>query len=262
MGAVAALLADIVIVTDDNPRGEDPASIRRAILAACPGAIEIGDRADAIRRGLAMLRAGDALLLAGKGHETGQIVGGKTLPFSDADVARAALRNWVAPHDRALDRRRSRQPPRAARSTRAWQASGVSIDSRSARARRSVRGARRPAVRRARLSSRTRSLMELARPWCIAAPPAVTMTLPLLIVRDTMAALGDLGAAARKRSGARVVAVTGSVGKTGTKEALRRRSAGTARPMPRPAASTIIGACRCRWRACRTTRASACSRSA
>ena len=91
MGAVAKLLADIAIVTDDNPRGEDPAAIRRAILAACPGAIEIGDRADAIRRGLAMLRAGDALLLAGKGHETGQIVAGRTLPFSDADVARAAL---------------------------------------------------------------------------------------------------------------------------------------------------------------------------
>jgi UDP-N-acetylmuramoyl-L-alanyl-D-glutamate--2,6-diaminopimelate ligase len=91
MGAVATLLADVTIVTDDNPRGEDAAAIRRAILEACPGAIEIGDRADAIRRGLAMLRAGDALLLAGKGHETGQIVGGRTLPFSDAEIARAAL---------------------------------------------------------------------------------------------------------------------------------------------------------------------------
>ena len=91
MGAIAALLADIAIVTDDNPRGEEPASIRRAILEALPGGIEIGDRADAIRRGLAMLKAGDALLLAGKGHETGQIIGGKTLQFSDADVARAAL---------------------------------------------------------------------------------------------------------------------------------------------------------------------------
>jgi UDP-N-acetylmuramoyl-L-alanyl-D-glutamate--2,6-diaminopimelate ligase len=91
MGAIARLLADVAIVTDDNPRSEEPASIRRAIVAACPGAIEIGDRGDAIRRGLAMLRAGDALLVAGKGHETGQIVGGRTLPFSDSDVARAAL---------------------------------------------------------------------------------------------------------------------------------------------------------------------------
>ncbi len=91
MGAVAKLLADIAIVTDDNPRSEDPALIRRAILDACPGSIEIGDRADAIRRGLSMLRPGDALLIAGKGHETGQIVGAKTLPFSDGDVSRAAL---------------------------------------------------------------------------------------------------------------------------------------------------------------------------
>jgi UDP-N-acetylmuramoyl-L-alanyl-D-glutamate--2,6-diaminopimelate ligase len=91
MGAVAKLLADVAIVTDDNPRSEEPAAIRHTILEACPGAIEIGDRADAIRRGLAMLRTGDALLLAGKGHETGQIVAGKTLPFSDTDVARAAL---------------------------------------------------------------------------------------------------------------------------------------------------------------------------
>jgi UDP-N-acetylmuramoyl-L-alanyl-D-glutamate--2,6-diaminopimelate ligase len=91
MGAVAKLLADVAIVTDDNPRSEEPAAIRQTILEACPGAIEIGDRADAIRRGLAMLRTGDALLLAGKGHETGQIVAGKTLPFSDTDVARAAL---------------------------------------------------------------------------------------------------------------------------------------------------------------------------
>jgi UDP-N-acetylmuramoyl-L-alanyl-D-glutamate--2,6-diaminopimelate ligase len=91
MGAVARRLADIVIVTDDNPRSENAALIRRAILEACPGAIDIGDRAEAVRRGLAMLRAGDALLVAGKGHETGQIVGARTLPFSDGEVVRAAL---------------------------------------------------------------------------------------------------------------------------------------------------------------------------
>ncbi len=91
MGEIAARLADSVIVTDDNPRSEDAASIRRAILAACPGAREIGDRAAAIREGAALLRSGDLLLLAGKGHERGQIVGATTLPFSDADVARAAV---------------------------------------------------------------------------------------------------------------------------------------------------------------------------
>jgi UDP-N-acetylmuramoyl-L-alanyl-D-glutamate--2,6-diaminopimelate ligase len=91
MGEIAARLADVTIVTDDNPRSESPAVIRAQILAAAPSAIEIGDRAAAIRAGVAMLGEGDALLIAGKGHETGQIVGDKTLPFSDADEARAAL---------------------------------------------------------------------------------------------------------------------------------------------------------------------------
>lgn len=91
MGAIAARHADVVIVTDDNPRSEDPASIRAQILAATPGALEIGDRAQAIREAVAMLKAGDALMIAGKGHETGQIIKGVTHPFSDQDVARAAL---------------------------------------------------------------------------------------------------------------------------------------------------------------------------
>jgi len=92
MGAIAVKGADIAIVTDDNPRSEEPAAIRAAILAAAPGAREIGDRAEAIRAGVAMLKVGDALIIAGKGHETGQIIGGRTLPFSDADEARAALK--------------------------------------------------------------------------------------------------------------------------------------------------------------------------
>ncbi|MDE2335316.1 MAG: UDP-N-acetylmuramoyl-L-alanyl-D-glutamate--2,6-diaminopimelate ligase [Rhodospirillales bacterium] len=85
----AACAADVVIVTDDNPRSEDPGVIRAAILAACPGAIEIGDRAHAIAEGLAMLRAGDVLAVAGKGHEQGQVVGATVLPFDDASVIRA-----------------------------------------------------------------------------------------------------------------------------------------------------------------------------
>ena len=93
MGEIAARSADVTIVTDDNPRSENPASIRAQILAAAPSAIEIGDRAAAIRAGVAMLLGGDALLIAGKGHETGQIVGDRTLPFSDADEARAALKD-------------------------------------------------------------------------------------------------------------------------------------------------------------------------
>jgi len=91
MGAIAAGNADSIIVTDDNPRSEDPELIRSAILATAKGAREIGDRAQAIRTAIAGLQPGDALLIAGKGHETGQIVGDKTLPFSDHDVVAAVL---------------------------------------------------------------------------------------------------------------------------------------------------------------------------
>ncbi|MEO9968544.1 MAG: UDP-N-acetylmuramoyl-L-alanyl-D-glutamate--2,6-diaminopimelate ligase [Hyphomonadaceae bacterium] len=91
MGGVAAKHADQVIVTDDNPRSEVPETIRSAILAAAPDAAEIGDRRSAIFEGVRRLKAGDTLLIAGKGHETGQTVGDKTLPFSDQDTALAAL---------------------------------------------------------------------------------------------------------------------------------------------------------------------------
>jgi UDP-N-acetylmuramoyl-L-alanyl-D-glutamate--2,6-diaminopimelate ligase len=91
MGQVAAAAADRVYVTDDNPRGENPADIRRAILAAAPQAVEIGDRRAAIGTAIAGLRRGDVLVIAGKGHETGQIVGTTILPFDDAVAAREAL---------------------------------------------------------------------------------------------------------------------------------------------------------------------------
>jgi UDP-N-acetylmuramoyl-L-alanyl-D-glutamate--2,6-diaminopimelate ligase len=91
MGEVATRLADIAIVTDDNPRSEVPEQIRSEIMAAAPGAIEIGDRATAIRDAVGMLQAGDTLIVAGKGHEEGQIVGDKTLPFSDHEEIRKAL---------------------------------------------------------------------------------------------------------------------------------------------------------------------------
>jgi UDP-N-acetylmuramoyl-L-alanyl-D-glutamate--2,6-diaminopimelate ligase len=96
MGEIATRLADVVIVTDDNPRSEVPAEIRAAILAAAPGAIEIGDRRRAIHEAVAMLHAGDTLIVAGKGHEEGQTVGAETLPFSDHEEVRAALRERAA----------------------------------------------------------------------------------------------------------------------------------------------------------------------
>jgi UDP-N-acetylmuramoyl-L-alanyl-D-glutamate--2,6-diaminopimelate ligase len=90
MGAAAVKLADRVIVTDDNPRSEDPAAIRAEILAAAPGAQEIGDRAAAIRTAIAGLAGGDVLVIAGKGHETGQYIKGEIHPFSDREQAVAA----------------------------------------------------------------------------------------------------------------------------------------------------------------------------
>jgi UDP-N-acetylmuramoyl-L-alanyl-D-glutamate--2,6-diaminopimelate ligase len=96
MGAIASENADHVIVTDDNPRSENPAAIRAAILAAAAGAAEIGDRSAAIRAAIDDLEPGDALLIAGKGHETGQIVGDKTLPFSDHEAVASALSPRVA----------------------------------------------------------------------------------------------------------------------------------------------------------------------
>jgi UDP-N-acetylmuramoyl-L-alanyl-D-glutamate--2,6-diaminopimelate ligase len=90
MGEVTTRLADVVIVTDDNPRSEDAAAIRRAILAAAPGAHEIGDRGEAIAFAIDMLHPDDLLVLAGKGHERGQVIGDVTYPFEDAEIARAA----------------------------------------------------------------------------------------------------------------------------------------------------------------------------
>lgn len=96
MGRIAAENADRVIVTDDNPRSENPAAIRAAILADAPGAAEISDRTEAIRTAIAELEVGDALLIAGKGHEAGQIIGDRTVPFSDHGAVAAALQGKVA----------------------------------------------------------------------------------------------------------------------------------------------------------------------
>ena len=92
MGEIASQYADVVIVTDDNPRSEEPAAIRREILAKAPHAVEIADREAAIRAGIKMLSEDDLLLIAGKGHESGQIVGSQILPFSDHEVVLRVLK--------------------------------------------------------------------------------------------------------------------------------------------------------------------------
>ncbi|PBC03185.1 UDP-N-acetylmuramoyl-L-alanyl-D-glutamate--2,6-diaminopimelate ligase [Mesorhizobium sp. WSM3860] len=96
MGEIATRLADVVIVTDDNPRTEIPETIRAAILAAAPGAMEIGDRRKAIHEAVAMLHAGDTLIVAGKGHEEGQTIGTETFHFSDHEEVREALQERAA----------------------------------------------------------------------------------------------------------------------------------------------------------------------
>ncbi len=228
MGAIAARGADLVIVTDDNPRSEDPAAIRAAILAAAPGGIEIADRGEAIRQGIGMLRAGDVLLIAGKGHETGQIVGDTNLPFSDHAVARAALDSGTA-----AEPRRETPPPlwtgfalvsplnaRVAGSIPPG-VTGVSIDTRTLApgelfvAIKGENGDGHDHVRAALDKGAAAALVDEAHAEALRGAGA------LFVVKDTLAALIDLGVAARARSAARIVAVTGSVGKTGTKEALR-----------------------------------------
>ena len=92
MGRISAEKADLTIVTDDNPRNEDPATVRAEILSQCPDAIEIGDRYEAIGQAMMQLAPGDVLLIAGKGHETGQIIGDQVLPFSDHDAVEAVSR--------------------------------------------------------------------------------------------------------------------------------------------------------------------------
>ena len=91
MGRIAEQLADRIVITDDNPRNEQPEKIRAAILAAAPGATEIGDRREAIRKSIAALEPGDVLLIAGKGHEQGQEVAGVVHPFDDRAVVRELL---------------------------------------------------------------------------------------------------------------------------------------------------------------------------
>ncbi len=91
MGKIAADLADKVFITDDNPRSEEPGSIRFAVREACPGAVEVGDREEAIHLAVSKLGVGDILVVAGKGHETGQIIGSSVHPFDDAAVVKVAL---------------------------------------------------------------------------------------------------------------------------------------------------------------------------
>ncbi len=221
MGAIAAKGADVCYVTDDNPRKEDPAAIRAEIMAACPSGIEVDGRAEAIERAIGSLEAGDVLLVAGKGHETGQIIGDRTIPFSDHDAVRAATSPepvparslWIV--DELVEATGGELMGSVSEAF-----NGVSIDSRTV-----AQGDVFVAIKGERTDGHDYVASALQAGAGIAVVSYVTQEMcsagPLLVVNDTLQALGDLGRAARQRSSAKIIAVTGSVGKTTTKEALR-----------------------------------------
>ncbi len=222
MGGIAAKDADVAVVTDDNPRSEKPASIRAEIMRGCPDAREIGDRRKAIEWAVGQAGEGDVVLIAGKGHETGQIVGDTVLPFSDHEVARGAIAGasgqgevlWAWDELVAAAQGEPDGEPQGG-------INGISIDSRSVGA-----GDLFVALKDKRdghefVSAAFNSGAAAAlvcrdyqrRPGDGA----------LLRVEDTLKGLERIGMAARARLApdAKVIAVTGSAGKTTTKEMLK-----------------------------------------
>jgi UDP-N-acetylmuramyl-tripeptide synthetase/UDP-N-acetylmuramoyl-tripeptide--D-alanyl-D-alanine ligase len=221
MGEVCDRLADVAIVTDDNPRSEDPAEIRAAVLAAAPHALEIGDRASAIAHGIGIAGAGDVFLVAGKGHETGQTIKGVVHHFSDHEAVLAVP--GVTPAEGALWPTAEFLKAVAGEAIGApGKITGVSIDSRTVAA-----GDAFFAIAGDRFDGHAFVADALQKGAAVAVVSAAKRgelpagLEPLVVVDDVLAALGRLGCRARERTLARIVAVTGSVGKTSTKEALR-----------------------------------------
>jgi UDP-N-acetylmuramyl-tripeptide synthetase/UDP-N-acetylmuramoyl-tripeptide--D-alanyl-D-alanine ligase len=222
MGGIASRLADIVIVTDDNPRSEEPSAIRAEIMDGAPGALEIGDRAEAIRHAVNLLRQGDTLIVAGKGHELGQKTGDVVLPFSDHEEVRKAIAEtkgrtllWsIGDLIEAMGARPLGAMPAGV--------TGISIDSRTVE-----EGEAFFAIKGDTFDGHsfvTGALKAGAAVLVVAEaklPALGRVHAPLLVVDDPFKALYRLAAAARARSSAQIIAVTGSVGKTTTKEALR-----------------------------------------
>lgn len=234
MGAAAHEVADLVIVTDDNPRSENPAHIRSEVLATAPRAIEIADRRKAIQRAVSILTADDVLVVAGKGHEQGQIIGDEVMPFSDHQEIAQALADRKALQSKVTYERHAPQGPplwtfaelEATMGGRLFGSQpkavyGVSIDSRTTQP-----GDLFFAIKGDNFDGHdfvTKSFRQGASLAIVSEDklPALGRTAgPFLVVADVLEALQKLGMAARARSEARIVAVTGSVGKTSTKELL------------------------------------------
>ena len=216
MGAAAAKLADKVYITDDNPRFEDPATIRAAIKEACPNGIEMDNREEAIHKAVEALEANDVLVLAGKGHEPGQTINGVTYAMDDRVEARLAILNqtqkpiWQA--DELALALSAKVPARV-------KAFGISIDTRTLKL---------GDLFIALIGDKTdghayvKKAVELGAAVCVVnhlveqVPPEKQ-----IVVSDTMEALETLAKFARMRSQATFIGITGSSGKTTTKEMLR-----------------------------------------
>lgn len=234
MGAVAQANANVVIVTDDNPRSEDPAQVRSEILAAAPGAIEVGDRKEAIQKAISILTKDDVLVVAGKGHEPGQIIGDQVFPFSDhEEIAKALAAKKASVQTQITDAPTTSGPPlwtyselESAMGGRLFGSQpkavyGVAIDSRTTKS-----GDLFFAIKGDQFDGHdfvTKAFRQGASLAVVSEdklPALGRMAGPFLVVADVLDALRKLGIAARARSEARIVAVTGSVGKTSTKELL------------------------------------------
>jgi MurE/MurF fusion protein len=244
MGRIASDHADLVIVTDDNPRTEDSAVIRANILAAVPKATEIGDRLEAIQYAVNQLQNGDCLIIAGKGHEEGQIIGTQVLPFSDQAVAIAAIAEAVKnikPQDVKQDIKQEVKKVKPAQpkevETSLWTAQAI-IDATGAQ----QAGDLKQAIMGISIDTRTLQKGDLyvaikgdaldghdyvEKAFANGAAAALVSNDHMAKfkgcafgVPDTLRAMEQLGIAARARTDARIIAVTGSVGKTSTKEAL------------------------------------------
>ncbi len=236
MGKIAAQYADMVIITDDNPRSEDAALIRAAIKEAAPDALEIADRKDAIIYAVNLLKLGDCLIIAGKGHEEGQIVGTETLPFSDQKIAQAAIEDVVKsappkllrvaakPKKRTTDALWSEAEIRRAIGALMYgdhqqPVNGVSIDTRTLQ-----KGDLYVAIKGDAHDGHdfTDKAFEngAAAALLTRAKAKLFKDKPVYAVPDTLRALEQMGEASRDRNQGKIIAVTGSVGKTSTKEAL------------------------------------------
>ncbi|MBR1777992.1 MAG: UDP-N-acetylmuramoyl-L-alanyl-D-glutamate--2,6-diaminopimelate ligase [Alphaproteobacteria bacterium] len=215
MGAICNDWADVVYVTDDNPRSEEPTQIRSAILPACPKGMNIGSRALAIRTAVAGLEEGDILVIAGKGHETGQLIKGVMHPFDDREEARKAISEADTPLWTADEIVRTTGGKAAAD----FDIFGLSIDTRTLK-----KNDLFIALKGEKSDGHAHAAEALAKGAAGVLVSHIPQNVPesrAIVVENTLKALEDMAKTARRRTSAKIIGVTGSSGKTSTKEMLK-----------------------------------------